>query len=44
MLKNLDESRDRRCPDHDKDLNSGHDGTTHREVTTAIIRGLLANH
>ena len=34
MLKNLDESRDRRCSSHDKDLNSGHDGTVQRAQLT----------
>lgn len=34
MVKNLNESRDRRCPGHDKDLNSGHDGTVRRAQLT----------
>lgn len=30
MPKNMDEPRDRGCSSHDKDLNSGHNGTVRR--------------
>lgn len=42
MLKNLDESRDSRCPGHDKDLNGGHDSTVRRaQLTEKCLRQIL---